>query len=190
MNESKYSTRSQTTAYESPWSLKHRLLVTLWEYAWWVFCVWTPKPLNGWRLFWLRIFGCRISGRPFVHQRARVYCPWHLSMRDRACLGDGANVYNLGAVELGERCTVAQEVYLCTGTHDFSSMALPLQTAPIWVDDDVFIGVRALILPGVRLRARSIVGAGAVVSRDVEEDAIVAGTPARVIGKRKLKPGN
>lgn len=55
------------------------------------------------------------------------------------------------------------------------------QSAPVRIEDDCFIGARAIVLKGVSVGARSIVGAGAVVVRDVPADAVVAGNPARVI---------
>jgi len=55
-------------------------------------------------------------------------------------------------------------------------------SAPIVIEDEVFIGMRSMILKGVTIGARSVVGAGSVVTRDVPPDTIVAGNPARVIG--------
>src|SRR5262249_34394662 len=78
-----------------------------------------------------------------------------------------APAYALGPIELLDGCTIAQEAYLCTGTHDFSSPNLPLQTAPIVVGPHAFVGVRAIILPGVALGRNAVVGAGAVVRRNV-----------------------
>ena len=98
----------QTSAYDSPWPNSHRARRVLWEFCWFVFCSWTPKPLNEWRLFWLRLFDARIEGTPFVHARARIAIPWHLTLRDRACLGDRANVYSLAEIEIGARATVAR----------------------------------------------------------------------------------
>jgi putative colanic acid biosynthesis acetyltransferase WcaF len=132
----------------------------------------------------LRFFGAKIEGVPFVHARARIQIPWKLHLAHRACLGDRANAYTLGDIFIGEGATIAQEAYLCTGTHDFASPVLPLQTAPIIVGADAFIGVRALVLPGVCIGSRAVIGAGAVVTRDVSANAIVAGNPARVIGTR------
>ena len=109
-------------------------------------------------------------------------------MHDRACLGDRANAYTLGRIEIRARATIAQEAYLCTGTHDFTSSSLPLQTAPIIVGEDCFVGARAFILPGVTLGDRSIVGACSVVSKDVAADQIVAGQPAEVIRMRLKTP--
>ena len=173
---------TQQSAFDSPWSRNERVRRVLWEFCWRVFCEWTPKPANVWRLFWLRIFGARIDGTPFVHQRARIEIPWHLTLHDRACLGDRANAYSLGEIEIGARATVAQEAYLSTGSHDFSRPELPLVTAKITVGEDAFVGARAFVMPGVTIGPRSIVGAGAIVTKDVAPDSRVAGNPARPIG--------
>src|ERR1700694_293807 len=51
MEEKKLVKPDQRIAHESPWPLGDRMLRLLWEFAWFVFCEWTPKPLNPWRLF-------------------------------------------------------------------------------------------------------------------------------------------
>jgi putative colanic acid biosynthesis acetyltransferase WcaF len=76
---------------------------------------------------------------------------------------------------------VAQEAYLCGGTHDLSVPNLPLQVAKITIGEDAFIGARAFIMPGATVGARAVVGACAVVTRDVVENARVAGNPARLL---------
>lgn len=174
----------QRNAYATPWNSSHHLRCFLWELCWNIFCRWTPKPLNPWRLFWLRIFDAQIQGTPFVHQRARIAVPWNLTLHDRACLGDRAHAYSLGKIEIGARATVAQEVYLSTGSHDFSQSSLPLTTAPIVIGEDAFLGARVLILPGVTVGARSVIGAGAVVTKDVPADVVAAGNPCRVLHPR------
>jgi putative colanic acid biosynthesis acetyltransferase WcaF len=174
----------QASAYTSPWSGSNRFLRVLWECCWLVFCIWTPKPLNPWRLFWLRVFDAKIDGTPFVHQRARIAIPWNLILHDRACLGDRANAYSLGEIEIGARATVAQESYLCAGSHDFNDPNLPLVAAKITIGEDAFIGARAFLLPGVNVGARAIVGACSVVTSDVPENVIAAGNPCRVIRPR------
>ena len=180
-----FTTYEQESAYVSPWSFREKLGRLAWEICWAFFCAWTPKPLNPWRLFWLRCFGAKVEGTPFVHQRARIQIPWNLTLRHRSCLGDGANAYSLGEIELGAGSTVAQEAYLCTGTHDFSRSSLNLRTAKITIGPDAFVSARAFILPGVVVGQGAIVGACAVVTRDVAPAMIVAGNPAREIGRRE-----
>lgn len=177
-------THKQANPYASPWSLRHRLKLVLWEFVWAIFCSWTPKPANCWRLFWLKLFGAKIYGTPFVHQRARIQVPWHLILHHQACLGDRANAYSLGMIEIHEHATVAQEVYLCTGTHAFDQPAMNLVTTPISIGAHAFIGARAFIMPGVSVGRGAVVGACSVVTRNVPPHSIVAGTPACEISKR------
>jgi len=145
-------------------------------------CRWTPKPLNAWRLIWLKLHGAKIYGRPFVHQRARVTIPWNLTLHDRACLGDGAVAYSLGEIEIMPDATVAQEAYLCTGTHDFNNSVRPLQTGKILIGRSAFIGARAFVLPGLAIGEGAIIGACSVVTKNVDAGSRVAGNPARKAG--------
>jgi putative colanic acid biosynthesis acetyltransferase WcaF len=175
---------TQETQFASPWTVGQRVRMILWEFCWLFFCAWTPKPLNPWRLFWLRLFGCSIHGLPFVHQRARIALPANVTLHDRACVGDRANLYSLGQIEIGVRATVAQEAYLSTGSHDFSNPAMPLTVARISIGEDAFIGARAFVLPGIMIGARSVIGACSVVTKDVPPDVIAAGNPCRVVRSR------
>lgn len=165
----------------SPWTLRARIGMLLWGFCWTAFCSWTPKPFNAWRLSWLRIFGARIHGTPFVHQRARIQIPWNLTLHDRACLGDRANAYSLGEIEIGEGATVAQEAYLCTGTHDFHNPALPLLVAKITIGHAAFIGARAFILPGISIGHHAVIGACSVVTRNMPPSTVCAGQPCRPV---------
>jgi putative colanic acid biosynthesis acetyltransferase WcaF len=177
---------AQPSAFASPWSNSDRWRMLLWEYCWLLLCAWTPKPANPWRLFWLRVFDAKIIGTPFVHQRARIAIPWNLTLHDRACLGDRANAYSLGEIEIGARATVAQEVYLSTGSHDFTTTRMPLVTGKITVGEDVFVGARAFVLPGVTIGARTVIGACSVVTKDVPADVIAVGNPCSVKGPRQI----
>jgi len=132
----------------------------------------------------LKIFGANLSGMPFIHSTARTQIPWNLTMKHRACLGERANAYSLGKIEIQEGATVAQEAYLCTGTHDFNDPSLQLITKPITIGKNSFIGARAMILPGVSIGDQAIVGAMSVVSKDVPDHLIVVGNPAKKIGER------
>jgi putative colanic acid biosynthesis acetyltransferase WcaF len=169
----------------TPWSLPERVGLLLWDLAWPLFCVWTPKPFNAWRLLWLRMFGCRIYGKPFVHQRARIQIPWHLTLHDQASVGDRANLYSLSEIELGPQSVIAQEAYLCTGTHDFDDPKKSLVTARITIGQDVFVGARAFVMPGISIGDGAMVGACSLVTRDVEERTVVVGSPARFLRSTK-----
>ncbi len=113
-------------------------------------------------------------------------------------VGSGTSVQDncrlYGDVSLGEGCILAPNVYLSSGNHIFDHqphlpIALqeaigPEQNRPIDIGDDCWIGVNAVIMGGVKIGNGAIVGAGAVVTRNVPPYAIVAGVPARLIGSR------
>jgi putative colanic acid biosynthesis acetyltransferase WcaF len=121
---------------------------------------------------------------PYIHSTTRIQIPWNLTMKHRACLGEHANAYSLGKIDIQEGATIAQEAYLCTGTHDFKDPSLQLITKPITIGKNSFIGARVMILPGVSIGDQAIVGAMSVVSKDVPNHQIVAGNPAQKIGER------
>ena len=178
---------NQKDGYSSPWPLREAILIRVWELVWTVFMRWLPKPLYRWHILLLRMFGCKIYGKPFIAPSCRIYAPWLLSIGDKSCLGPRSEVYNLGPIKIGERVTIAQYVYLCNGTHDFGSPVLPLVVGDMFIDDDVFVGAKAIVLPGIHIGKDCIVGAGAVLTKDTESFGIYAGNPARFIKKRVLK---
>jgi len=139
--------------------------------------------MNNWRLFCLKLFGATIYGKPFVHQRAIIQMPWNLTLHHRACLGDRANAYSLGKIEIKAHATVAQEAYLCTGTHAFYSPSMNLVTKPIVINEHAFIGLRAIVMPGIKIGKKAIIGAGSIVTKDVSDYSVVAGNPAATIQK-------
>ena len=171
--------------YKSPWSIWVQIVLILWRLSWLILCYWTPKYFNPWRLLVLKIFGAKLKGLPFIHSSARIQIPWNLRMDHRACLGEKTNAYSLGKIDIHKGATIAQEAYLCTGTHDFSDPALQLIVKKITIEANAFIGARAMILPGVKVGKNAVVGAMSVVTKDVPSDQIVAGNPAKEIGIRK-----
>ena len=184
MSEKTYLKHEQEAAGASPWTLRQRVAMILWEWCWKLFCRWTPKPFNAWRLIVFRCFGGTVLGKPFIHQRALIQIPWNLTLYDQACLGDGANAYSLGPIVIKTAATVAQEAYLCTGSHDLSDPTRPLITAPIIIEANAFIGARAFVMPGIHIGEGAVLGAMSVATKDVPARAVFAGNPAKQIGNR------
>jgi putative colanic acid biosynthesis acetyltransferase WcaF len=144
----------------------------------------SPRPCFGWRRAVLRLFGARIAQGVHIYPSAYLYMPWNVEIGAFTALGENVLVYSLGPVRIGANVTVSYRSHLCAGTHDFADPALPLLKCPVTVEDGAWIGTEAFVGPSVTVRAGAIVGARAVVVKDVESLAIVAGNPARVIGRR------
>lgn len=183
-----YKAANQKDRYSSSWSFKEVVLIHLWRVTWLILYRTTPKHFfNRWRLMLLQCFGAKISGRPFVFSSSKIYAPWLLQLKNKACLGPYSEVYNLGEVSIGERSVVSQYGYLCNGTHDLSVDNLPLMIGKIEIGDNVFMGARSMILPGLKIGDGAVIGAGAVVTKDVAPGDIVGGNPAKFIKKREYK---
>lgn len=89
-----------------------------------------------------------------------------------------------GGLRIGDDVSVSPDVVVLTASHRVDDPEFRVETRPVVMEDNVWIGTRATILPGVTLGRGSVVCAGAVVTRDVEPLAIVAGVPARPVGER------
>lgn len=126
-----------------------------------------------------------------VEVKAKAYFGRGSGIRlgDRCRIGKGC-VLNPN-VWVGADALLAMEVMVLTMEHETTSRGVPIRDqgyrpteGPVVIGEDVLVGARSIILPGVRIGRGAVVGAGSVVTRDVDEFAIVAGNPARVIGSR------
>ena len=103
--------------------------------------------------------------------------------------GIGMNSY-IGTVKIGRDVMIGEELMVISQNHKFNDINVPMrkqgwrENKPVTIKDDVWIGARVTILPGITIGRGSIVGAGSVVTKDVPSFSIVAGNPARIIGSR------
>ena len=131
----------------------------------------------------------RLSGKPSFGFSNRLHAAPELVIGDNTFIAHGCSFHVADSVRIGKHCFLASKV----AVHDFDGHPIdadrrrtgqptpPEGVRRIVIGDDVWIGTGAIILKGVRIGARSIVGAGSVVTRDVPPDTIVAGNPARVV---------
>ena len=104
--------------------------------------------------------------------------------------GLGVNCMVHGPLEIGENVMMGPEVVILTHTHNFVRTDIPMReqgsnVAKVTIGNDVWIGMRAIIMPGVNIGDGVIIGAGAVVTKDVPSYAVVGGVPAKIIRYRK-----
>lgn len=145
---------------------------------------WSPRPCWCWRNFLLRLFGAEVGKGVHIDPSVRIFIPWNLKIGDWSSVGFEALLYNLGPLTIGEKVTISQRAHLCGGSHDYRSPAMDLIKAPIGIGDGAWVCADAFIGPGVRVGRSAVVGARAVVMKDVEAGHIVAGNPAVPVGKR------
>jgi putative colanic acid biosynthesis acetyltransferase WcaF len=167
----------------SKWTSAELIGRTLWAMTRPLFLL-SPRPFWGWRNFLLKLFGARIGRHVHIFPTVRIAIPWNLSVGDDAAIGDGAILYSLGLIHIGPAVTISQYGHICAGTHDYRRPELPLMKPPISIEEGAWICADAFVGPNVTVSAFAIVGARAVVTRDVAAGTIVAGNPARMISTR------
>ena len=112
-----------------------------------------------------------------------------LLVGDHISIGSGCNISNRSFIEasyapvsIGNNVTLAASCIISSHDGAYSqTYGLPMKKGPVSIKDRAFIGNNAIILPGIEIGERAIVGAGAVVTKSVEPEVVVAGIPARVI---------
>jgi maltose O-acetyltransferase len=97
----------------------------------------------------------------------------------------------IGSVKIGDNVLMGPECCILTNNHEFSELNIPIKDQgykaelKVIIEDNVWIGQRVIILPGIKIGYGSIVGAGAVVTKNVDPLTIVGGNPAKLIRKRE-----
>ena len=109
------------------------------------------------------------------------------TLGDNSIINQKCRLDNRGILTIGNNVSISAEVCILTADHDIQSPDFRGYEQPVIIEDYVFVGTRAMILPGVILGKGAVVAAGAVVTRSVEPYTIVAGVPARPIGTRQTE---
>ena len=166
------------------WTAKELLGLMLWETIGSCLFAWSPRLAWGWRRAVLRTFGARVGRAVHIYPSVRIAIPWNLDIRDQAVVGDSAILYSLGLITIGPRATISQYAHLCAGSHDQNAPSFDLMKPPITICAEAWICADAFVGPGVTIGERTILGARAVAMKDIPDEVIAAGNPARLIRKR------
>lgn len=135
----------------------------------------------------LRLFGARIGRGCHVYGDVQIWAPWNLTMEDESALGRGVICYSMGPIRLGQRAVVSQRAHLCAGTHDYNDPGMQLVTKPILIGERVWICAEAFIGPGVTVGHGAVIGARAVVTKNMPEWMICAGNPCEPLKPREFR---
>ncbi len=129
-----------------------------------------------------------------VETRAHFHSGSQISVGSNSGVGVNAQIF--GKLYMGDHVMMGADVVIISHNHNFDRTDIPMdqqgfgKDAPVIIDNDVWIGARSVILPGVHIGAGAIIGAGSVVTKNVPEAAIVGGNPAKVIRMRNHKASN
>jgi maltose O-acetyltransferase len=167
---------------------------SLTKIAWWLLYTTVASRLPSWwrpakrfRVLCASRFCASVDRTANINRAARL--GWDVTIGPHGGVGEGCILS--GEVHVGPHVTMGPGCRFITGDHpvppDFGRFRdMRSRHAPIWVEEDVFLGAGVTVLPGVRIGRGAAVGAAAVVAKDVPPGAVVVGNPARVLRVRKI----
>ena len=145
----------------------------------------TYIPSHAFRLaVYRRLMRFSIGPRSSVLMGTRFDALGNLTITGHSVINQGRRLDTRGGIYIGSYVSISEEVSILTADHDVRDPRFRGRLRPVQIDDFVFVGTRAMILPGVHLGRGAVVAAGAVVTKDVPPLHIVAGCPAKCIGLR------
>jgi len=133
--------------------------------------------------FWFYRVGLKLEVDPssFIFMGAWFDGRGNFKLGAHSAINQNCHLDNRGPIEIADYVSISSEVYILTADHDVMTEGLPGRVRAVRIERDVFVGTRAIILPGVTIGEGAAVGAGSVVTKDVAPFTVVAGIPAKPI---------
>ena len=120
----------------------------------------------------------------YLSKKSKIYAPQNIYIGEGAVI-TGANLDARGGLVIGKRCIINDGVTILSATHDYNSTTYDLIKKNVEIGEYAWIATNSTILPGVKIGKGAIVGAGAVVAKNIPDYAICVGNPAKIIGYRE-----
>lgn len=145
----------------------------------------TGVPFHAVRQAYLRAAGMRIGRKVGMLRGTTVIRPDQIEIGDHCIIGFQCFLGGEGGLTIGRNVNIASFGVLLGGWHDINDPTFASERRPTVIEDYVWLATRVTVMAGIRIGRGAVVGAGAVVTRDVPPYTVVGGVPARKIGERK-----
>ena len=132
------------------------------------------------------LFQCEIDDSVAIVSPFYCDCGCRIKIGKNVIINKGATIISPGKVEIEDNVLIAPEVKIATVNHDPYDRHNLMHFGKVTIKENAWIGIGAIICPGVTIGRNAIVGAGAVVTKDVPDNVVVGGNPARVIKRLEV----
>ncbi len=144
-------------------------------------------PINGLKVSLLRLFGAKIGKGVVIKPNVNIKYPWFLSIGDYSWIGEEVWIDCLGKVAIASNVTISQGAFLLTGSHNYKKSTFDVMISSITIEEGAWIGAKSIVCPGVTCKYHSILMVGSVATKDLEENGIYSGNPAKIVLERKME---
>ncbi|MHA2939523.1 WcaF family extracellular polysaccharide biosynthesis acetyltransferase [Vibrio sp. RC27] len=155
---------------------------------WWIiqgsFFACSPQFAYKWRNFLLRCFGAQVGKNVIIRPSVKITYPWKVKIGDNAWIGDHAELYSLGEIEVGKNAVISQRSYICAASHDYTTPSFDIYSQKVVIEEQTWIATDVFVAPGVTIGKGAVIGARSSVYKDMPEGMICMGNPAKPIKPR------
>lgn len=176
------------STYKHSFTLKNKIARLLWNISSVIlFRPFGTRLFKKWRVLVLKCFGAKIEWSSHIYASVKIWAPWNLEVGAYSSLGPKVDCYNQGKISIGTNTIVSQKTYLCASSHDYTKKDFPLVLKPIRIGKGVWIAAEAFVGPNVSIGDNAVIAARSVIIKNVEQNTIVGGNPAKLIKTRTIE---
>lgn len=154
---------------------------------WFTNCILCYFPSIRFRVWCLKRMGMHFKGNAIFYEGFHIRAPRRITIGNGVSVGPRVLLDGRCGLTIGKSVTIGYEAIIWTLNHDYNDINFSCKGAPVEIGDHAWICSRSIILPGVKIGEGAVVASNAVVTHDVESYTVVAGIPAKPIGKREKK---
>lgn len=141
-------------------------------------------PISGVKIFILRLFGCTIGKGVVIKPKVNIKYPWNIEIGNYTWIGENVWLDSLTSIKIGKNVCLSQGAFILTGNHNYKLATFDLIVKMVEIEDEVWIGAKSIICPGVICGKQSVLTLGSIATSNLEGNTIYSGSPAIKIKKR------
>jgi len=135
--------------------------------------------------FYKSVMRFKIGNGSSIFLHCTFDCAGNFKMGDSSVINSNCKLDNRGGISIGNNVSISSDSIILTADHDITTFNLAGRSRKVVIEEFVWIGTRALIMPGVVIYKGGIIGAGSVITKNVQSFTIVAGIPGKIIKERR-----
>lgn len=142
-----------------------------------------PYP-SQFKCWLLRCFGAAVGEGVVIKPRVNIHFPWKLEIGNHVWIGEEAFLLNFELLKIGNNVCISQRAFLCGGNHDYKVPSMPYRNGTITLGDGCWVGANVFVAPNVSIGENTVISAGSVVTKSLNENGFYRGNPVEFIKKR------
>jgi putative colanic acid biosynthesis acetyltransferase WcaF len=159
----------------------------LWHYTNLFFLKSGLFPVYWIKIFLLKIFGAKMGKNITIKPYVNIKYPWNVTIGDNVWIGENVWLDSLEMITIGANACISQGAIILTGSHNYKKTTFNLITAPVILEDGVWIGAGALVNQGIIAASHAVLTSGSIATKDMEAYSIYQGNPAVKVRNRVIE---